>query len=761
MRGLRNALLALKIKVPADLDMQSNALRVKKWLGNKDNGSWVLVLDNADDRSIHFQDILPQCKHGGVLFTSRDKRLASAIGATEVPVSVMTAAEAVELYWKYRSNTGAPPIHEANLETESTDSRSPVLDQDSQGDVERLVQKLGFFPMAIENAAAYLREANLMPGPNLTISDYTHALDEAVSLDQSAKDQIETILGFQEAFSPYPQSMLSVWELSLQMLMRESERGPKLLELLGFLGRNVSEDWIRAPMTTGSAGLAFADGRKHTLSREPTTLLRSEMSFLRSRVTYIATAAKLCNLSLVRRVYLSGQGRWYLDMHPLIHLWVRCRLADRPAHQASLFRWTVLLSEFSIGSPFVYHALESAKSDNQQPSTAFQSLVNTREYASDLPVECITFYLFMALDNYGQSLCFNETTANALLASVAQQEREIAGLLVRLGSAVFHLYRQLEGKEKNTEDTHGSRDYNLTFWADVEVTADALGSAPYGFTEQRIQTIVDILAYLISCWWKTVPSLGLQELYAIANGENRLSLQISATLAFMNRFCKNNMAEDMLHSARGPALAHVIFQYLPPDQSVSLLESHLNTAVHTLPAFKAVEYLDGLIKNLNNLVARKHLGPWGGKAWETFVHCIPHEHIHDALYSTTSYGWHQGEFLRDNPQSVYAVHNQRKLRETHELLANLLWVCGLRGKADCVLSHYILFVSDFKVIIHALSSSSGPSTTPLPAHWYCVAEDLQSLMYRFLWEISEVSCRRGIAIIIKPSSLPLCWSRAI
>jgi len=141
-----------------------------------------------------------------------------------------------------------------------------------------------------------------------------------------------------------------------------------------------------------------------------------------------------------------------------------------------------------------------------------------------------------------------------------------------------------------------------------------------------------------------VSSPGLEDLEAIAWGCTSQPPHVSATLDFLNRFCKDTPKETV-DSARGPALAYDVFQYLPPTRSLEILERHFAAALHVLPARQGIKYLEAFITVMNNLAARKITGsPWGKKAWETFIAAISQEHIHNSFYTTESYGWHFGKF---------------------------------------------------------------------------------------------------------------------
>ncbi|KAK5657411.1 hypothetical protein OQA88_2981 [Cercophora sp. LCS_1] len=91
--------IAEHVKIPGRHDPKTNIFRlVRGWLGDKENGLWLLILDNLDDASFltalrvngderpadidgtNSQPLLcclPQCQHGSILVTSRRREAAS------------------------------------------------------------------------------------------------------------------------------------------------------------------------------------------------------------------------------------------------------------------------------------------------------------------------------------------------------------------------------------------------------------------------------------------------------------------------------------------------------------------------------------------------------------------------------------------------------------------------------------------------------------------------------------------------------------
>lgn len=137
---------------------------VKDWLSTEDAGSWLLVVDSADDTDILFgrreanepfvlkgiSEFLPQSSNGSILFTTRNKKagvkFATAAGLIMLPK--LDPADAKEL-----------------LNTRSGESMS-------NGDqVSELLGLLEYLPLAVSQAGSYVAENSI------SVSDYLQVRD--------------------------------------------------------------------------------------------------------------------------------------------------------------------------------------------------------------------------------------------------------------------------------------------------------------------------------------------------------------------------------------------------------------------------------------------------------------------------------------------------------------------------------------------------------------------------------------------------------
>jgi tetratricopeptide (TPR) repeat protein len=217
---------------------------------------WLLIFDNADQPE-EILDLIPRGP-GDVLITSRNHRWQSVIDT--VSMDVFVRAESAEFLIK-RVPKGL-----------------------SEADADRLAEKLGDLPLALEQAGAMLAETG-MP-----VDEYLRLLNE----------QVTNIMA--EGKSPdYPMSMTAAWKLSVSTLEQQLPQARELLRCCAFFGSeaiptdvfrrgtqaaqasvaSVMSDPIllaRAIRELGRFALVTIDGRSVTVHRLIQALLRDELT---------------------------------------------------------------------------------------------------------------------------------------------------------------------------------------------------------------------------------------------------------------------------------------------------------------------------------------------------------------------------------------------------------------------------------------------------------------------------------------------------
>jgi tetratricopeptide (TPR) repeat protein len=169
---------------------------VRRWLEH--NGGWLLIFDNACEPN-DVKGYLPVRGQGHVLITSRHTAWRGV--ARGVDVTVFTPDEATAfLLW--RSGRDA--------DTSNAAEKQAAAD---------LAETLGYLPLALEQAAAYMDEVRI--GPAAYGRVYTAHAQELLARRSETAD--------------YPDSVATTWELAFQRVEAANPAAAALLNLCAFL----------------------------------------------------------------------------------------------------------------------------------------------------------------------------------------------------------------------------------------------------------------------------------------------------------------------------------------------------------------------------------------------------------------------------------------------------------------------------------------------------------------------------------------------
>jgi len=215
------AALAAELGLPEkDAQEQERVVgAVRRWLEH--NGKWLLVLDNAPDPE-SVRTYLPRAATGHVIITSRHATWRGVAKPVDVPV------------W---------PVWEAmEFLVNRTGEDDPELAAD-------LAEALGYLPLALEQAAAYIEEVG--------------ACSMAGYLDLFRK-QHQELLRKGKCSTGYEGKVATTWEMSFRQVEEESKAGAALLNLCAFLAPDdiplslfaESAEFLPAPLHTVAADRA-------------------------------------------------------------------------------------------------------------------------------------------------------------------------------------------------------------------------------------------------------------------------------------------------------------------------------------------------------------------------------------------------------------------------------------------------------------------------------------------------------------------------
>ncbi|KAF8461694.1 hypothetical protein BDZ91DRAFT_369807 [Kalaharituber pfeilii] len=258
---------------------------VKDWLTAKGNTKWLLVFDNVDDlESFDINDYIPSTPHGTVIITSR--RPESIQGRRGLEVQQMTNSEAEELLLK--SAKLNLPSDECECEKEAAST---------------IVHKLGYLPLAIEQAGAYIHIRQY------SFSRYLREYNTNITYHLSKKGKV----------GKNDRSVFAAWDLSFNAIQNQSPEAADLLLLCGFLDNNdICEELLRRGMKLPINDTSLGD------------LLQILFSY-----------------SMIKRKDSVDS----FNIHPLVHVWAQWKLEMEPERHYKKVIEAILLVASAVDIP--------------------------------------------------------------------------------------------------------------------------------------------------------------------------------------------------------------------------------------------------------------------------------------------------------------------------------------------------------------------------------------------------------------------------
>ena len=192
---------------------------------DKDHGPWLLVLDNADDietfsnpisdasqvrgsSSTPLTAFLPRSQDGSMIITTRDKRIGGRLADRAKAIMVLPMAD-----------------READNLLRLT---VPIQSGSEEGESKVLLDTLGYLPLAITQAAAFINENAI------TVAEYLEAF---YSDDSELQELLSQDLGDSRRDFDVQNSIIRTWKLSFDQISRQKPRAIELLSLMSVLDR--------------------------------------------------------------------------------------------------------------------------------------------------------------------------------------------------------------------------------------------------------------------------------------------------------------------------------------------------------------------------------------------------------------------------------------------------------------------------------------------------------------------------------------------
>jgi tetratricopeptide (TPR) repeat protein len=201
-------------QIPGHDDPKTDVLPlVKRWLERKERSRWLMVLDNADDSQFFsgpagLGKYIPECAHGSVVVTTRNKEAASRLTKSGrlIEVGKMDESESKELL-------------ERKLDEEEIDP----------DDLPTLSSRLEHLPLALVQAAAFMQEKCV------SVRKYLELLDKS---NQDLVDLLSKDFETAGRDSETPRAVTETWILSFDQIQQQNTFAGELLALMGLLERH-------------------------------------------------------------------------------------------------------------------------------------------------------------------------------------------------------------------------------------------------------------------------------------------------------------------------------------------------------------------------------------------------------------------------------------------------------------------------------------------------------------------------------------------
>ncbi|MCJ1433791.1 hypothetical protein MMC27_003156 [Xylographa pallens] len=259
LRGLvdRNGFLDPEGRPPRVIDA------AKRWLEQQGNNKWLMICDNVDDlESFDISEFFPVSAHRKVLITSRRPECVRFGGG--LALDRMGQEESLDLF------------------TRSLGKHLDILEAEEVEEARTIIDRLGYLPLAIDQAAAYLQMTSK------PLKNYLSVFEHNFELVMRKKPPKALWLYRED-------TVFTTWEVSYSAVQSLCPEAAEILVISSFFSnQDVPEDLF-----------------KHCA--QPSTSTDFVVS---------DAVATLLSYSLVER----ARGGTSFSVHPLIHLWARERL---------------------------------------------------------------------------------------------------------------------------------------------------------------------------------------------------------------------------------------------------------------------------------------------------------------------------------------------------------------------------------------------------------------------------------------------------
>ena len=243
---------------------------IKDWLSSGDAGTWLLIVDSADDTDILFgnreadrpfilkglSEFLPQSSNGSILFTTRNKK-AGVKFATAVGLIILPRMDPSDARHLLQARSG-----------------QPISDGDEISD---LLALLEYLPLAVSQAASYIAENSISIYEYLQM--YTHS---AASRTELLAEDFTDLARDNEARNP----IISTYNISFDQINQSNAIAADILSYMACLDdQAVPKSLLPLPKSLVKASNALGLLKAYSLI----TANQPETMFSMHKLVHLAT----------------------------------------------------------------------------------------------------------------------------------------------------------------------------------------------------------------------------------------------------------------------------------------------------------------------------------------------------------------------------------------------------------------------------------------------------------------------------------------
>lgn len=340
---------------------------VADWFSDESNGSWLVILDNADDRDLwvgpsrttHHKSsstplvkYLPRCTQGRLLITTRDRQLGDQLlerRQQSVQISTLGPEDA-------RILLSAKLSGDQNLD---------------DGDADELVKELDYLPLAISQAAAYLQQTELSVAEYLDLFRQGHA---------SIPNLLEESIWDPSRDHESSHSVFQTWRLSFEQIERQNPPAAEMLYLMAVLDRQAISLEFLTQMSENKLEqkVSIAKLKAFSLIQEETSSTRYGLHRLVQLSTrrWLEDLGKLAHwqhiaVSVVARIYPEEVAfeQWQL-------------VQDMSSHVQTVLAYDLLEKKALLSRARLLHSLGQYTMERGRPSAALTMLQESHSLRS-------------------------------------------------------------------------------------------------------------------------------------------------------------------------------------------------------------------------------------------------------------------------------------------------------------------------------------------------------------------------------------------